>query len=177
MILREPILRELKTKLDIGKRKITILELSKIPITLEATTNRKRKRAPIIESAQLGLRRKRQMSSPLLTQRLSTMGQEPKRMTSRSAGYDLHSSEKTVITPHSRQLVATEIEITVPAGTYGRIAPHSGMSVKYSIDIGAVLIDEDYTGEVKVLLINHADKQYHIQEGDRIALFLFFLFF
>ena len=43
------------------------------------------------------------------------------------------------------------------------------MSVKHSIDVGAGVIDEDYTGEVKVLLINHSDKQYYIWEGDRIA--------
>ena len=81
---------------------MTILEPRKTRITVEATTNRKRKQDRIIESAQLGLRRKTQMSSPLLTQRLSIKGQEPKRMTSRSAGYDLHSSEETIIAPHSR---------------------------------------------------------------------------
>ena len=43
------------------------------------------------------------------------------------------------------------------------------MSVKHSIDVGAGVIAEEYTGEVKVLLITHSDKQYHIQEGDRIA--------
>ena len=43
------------------------------------------------------------------------------------------------------------------------------MSDKHSIDVGARIIDEDYTGEVKVLLINHSDKQYHIREGDRIV--------
>ena len=79
-------------------------------------------------------------------------------MTSGFAGYDLHSSEETVIAPYSRQLVATGIAITVPAGTYGRIAPRLGMSVKLSIDVGAGVIDEDYTGEVKVLLIYHTDK-------------------
>ena len=123
IILGEPILRELKTKLDIEKRKMTRLEPPQTPITVEATTNRKRKRDSIIKSAQLGLRRKTQMSLPLLTQRLSIKGQEPKRMTSGSAGYDLHRSEETIIIPHSRQLVATGIAITVPAGTYGRIAP------------------------------------------------------
>ena len=71
IILGEPILRELKTKLDIGKRKMTILEPPKTPITVEATTNRKRKRGTIIESAQFGLRPKTQMSSSLLTQRSS----------------------------------------------------------------------------------------------------------
>ena len=109
------------------------------------------------------------MSSPLLTQKLSIKGQEPKRMTSGSAGYDLHSSKETVIAPYCRQLVATGIAITVPAGTYGQIAPRSGMSVKHSIDVGVGVIDEDYTGEVKVLLINHSDKEYQIRTGDRIA--------
>ena len=54
MILGEPMLRELKTKLDIGESKMTIWELPKTPITMEATTNRKRKRDTVIESAQLG---------------------------------------------------------------------------------------------------------------------------
>ena len=48
---------------------MTILEPEKTPITVEATTNRKRKRDTIIQSVQLGSRRKTQMSSPLLTQR------------------------------------------------------------------------------------------------------------
>ena len=65
---------------------MTILEPPKTLITVEATTNRKRKRDPIIELAQLGLPQKMQLSSPLLTYRLSIKGQEPKRVTSGSAG-------------------------------------------------------------------------------------------
>ena len=101
---------------------MTILEPPKSPITVEATTNRKRKRDTIIESAQLGLRPKTQMSSSLLTQRSSIKGQEPKGITSVSVGYDLHSSEETVIAPYSRLLVATGIAISVPRGTYGGVA-------------------------------------------------------
>ena len=74
IILGEPILRELKTTLYIGQRKITILEPPKSLITVEATTNGKRKQDPIIELAQLGLQPKTQMSSPLLTQILSIKG-------------------------------------------------------------------------------------------------------
>ena len=90
-------------------------------------------------------------------------------MTSGSAGYDLHSSEESIIVPHSIQLVATGIAITVRAGTNGRIASQSGMSVKHSIDVVAGVMDKDYTGEVKVLLINHSGKEYQIGTGDRIA--------
>ena len=47
---------------------MTILEPPKTLTTVEAATNRKRIRKPVIESAHLGLRRKMQMLSPLLTQ-------------------------------------------------------------------------------------------------------------
>ena len=158
IILWEQILRELKTRLDIGKRKMTTLEPPKTPMTVEATINRKRKRETTIESAQLGIRWRTETTSPLLTQILSNRDQEPKRMTSGSAGRDLHCSEETVIAPHNRKLVATWTAITIPAGTYRRIAPLSGMLVKYSIDVGVGVIDENYIAEVEVLLINHSDK-------------------
>ncbi len=51
----------------------------------------------------------------------------------------------------------------------GRIAPRSGLAVKHFIDTGAGVIDADYRGQVKVLLFNHADADFEIKEGDRIA--------
>jgi dUTP pyrophosphatase len=66
-------------------------------------------------------------------------------------------------------LVDTDIAISVPAGTYGRIAPRSGLASKHFIDTGAGVIDADYRGQVKVLLFNHSDKDFEVKEGDRIA--------
>lgn len=72
--------------------------------------------------------------------------------------YCLHcSAEDTVIPAHGKALVSTGISMTCPPGTYGRVAPRSGLAVKNFIDTGAGVIDEDYTGEVKVLLFNHSD--------------------
>jgi dUTP pyrophosphatase len=56
-----------------------------------------------------------------------------------------------------------------PAGTYGRIAPRSGLAWKNSIDVGAGVIDEDYRGNVGVILFNHGDKDFDIKAGDRVA--------
>ena len=39
-----------------------------------------------------------------------------------------------------------------PDGVYGRVAPRSGLAVKHCINVGAGVIDPDYTGEVKVVL-------------------------
>lgn len=57
----------------------------------------------------------------------------------------------------------------MPIGTYGRIAPRSGLAVKHSICVGAGVIDNDYRGEVKVLLFNHSDVDFAVHRGDRIA--------
>jgi dUTP pyrophosphatase len=51
----------------------------------------------------------------------------------------------------------------------GRIAPRSGLASKHFIDTGAGVIDADYRGQVKVLLFNHAENDFEIKEGDRIA--------
>jgi dUTP pyrophosphatase len=51
----------------------------------------------------------------------------------------------------------------------GRIAPRSGLASKNFIDTGAGVIDADYRGQVKVLLFNHAETEFKIKVGDRIA--------
>lgn len=40
------------------------------------------------------------------------------------------------------------------------MAPRSGLAVNHFIDVGAGVIDEDYRGEVRVLLFNHEDKDF-----------------
>jgi len=66
-------------------------------------------------------------------------------------------------------LVKTDLSIAVPAGTYGRVAPRSGLAWKHSIDVGAGVIDADYRGNVGVILFNHSDKDFKVEIGDRIA--------
>ena len=99
---------------------------------------------------------------------LTSNGKIPQRSTSGAAGYDLHSAEDKDIPPLSRELISTDIAIKVPDGTYGRIAPRSGLAVR-SIDIGAGVVDKDYTGNVKALLINNSKGNFQVKKGDRIA--------
>jgi dUTP pyrophosphatase len=93
----------------------------------------------------------------------------PKRQTSGSAGYDICSYVDCTIEPNTSYLVETKLSFTVPEGTYGQLAPRSGMSCK-GTHVGAGVIDRDYTGEVKVLLFNlNHDKFITIKKGDRVA--------
>ena len=77
-----------------------------------------------------------------------------------AAGYDLHSIEKTIIPGRGKALIRTGLCFGIPHGSYGRIAPRSGLAVKHSIDTGAGVIDSDYRGELHVFLFNHCDKDF-----------------
>ena len=57
----------------------------------------------------------------------------------------------------------------MPKGTYARIAPRSGLASKKGIAINGGVIDADYAGEVKVIMVNHGKNDCRIQPGDRIA--------
>ena len=86
-----------------------------------------------------------------------------------AAGYDLFSAENGIVPAHNQLVVSTEIAIMFPSGCYGRIAPRSGLAVKNSIYIGAGVIDEDYCGPIKILLINHGNNPFEVKEGDQVA--------
>jgi dUTP pyrophosphatase len=86
-----------------------------------------------------------------------------------AAGADLHSAEDCIVPKKGKCLVSTALKVALPKGTYGRVAPRSGLAFKNQIDIGAGVVDEDYRGEVKVLLFNFGENDFNVKQGDRIA--------
>ncbi len=58
--------------------------------------------------------------------------------------------------------------MSIPSSIYARVAPRSGLAVK-SIDVSAGVIDSNYRGEVKVLLVNNSKIPFTASKGDRIA--------
>lgn len=105
----------------------------------------------------------------LLVKRIKDNAVVPVRKSPLAAGYDLSSCEAKVIPSGGTVLVKTGLEIACPEGTYGRVAPRSGLAYKHSIDVGAGVVDADYRGEVGVILFNFGKKDFEIKEGDRIA--------
>jgi dUTP pyrophosphatase len=113
--------------------------------------------------------KKQKMSQVLKIYKRSENATTPTKGSSLSAGYDLYSSEESLVPARGQAMVATDISVIVPVGTYGRVAPRSGLAVKHGISTGAGVVDADYRGEVKVVLFNHSDKDFEINKGDRIA--------
>lgn len=77
------------------------------------------------------------------------------------------SAEDTVVPAKGKACISTGLRLACPPGTYGRVAPRSGLAAKHFIDTGAGVVDEDYRGELKVLLFNHSDADF---EGEGEAL-------
>lgn len=100
-----------------------------------------------------------------------------------AAGLDLYAYGSCYVTAHTREIISTGIciewvsendfesksEIREEQKYYLRIAPRSGLSAKYSIDIGAGVIDYDYRGEIKICFVNNSDNDYIVNHGDKIA--------
>ena len=102
---------------------------------------------------------------------ISPNGKIPSQKHDSDIGYDISASDNVTLKSNEVTLVKTGIAINLPYQCAGFVLPRSGLSTKYKITLinSPGLIDPGYTGELLVPLINHADRDYDIKIGDRIA--------
>ena len=105
----------------------------------------------------------------MLFVKMSSKAVIPTRATEHSVGLDFYSPSDYIMPPCSHLQILTQIKVKVPLGYYGRLASKSGLSMIHQVHVWAGVIDPDYTGEVKVLLINAAPCYHHIKRRDPIA--------
>ena len=95
----------------------------------------------------------------------------PTRTRAGDAGYDLRSVAAVTLAPGMRELVPTGVAIALPPGHAGLVVPRSGLAVQHGLSVvnGPGLVDPEYRGELKVVLINHGPAPVALEPGDRIA--------
>ena len=97
----------------------------------------------------------------------------PRQQHTDDAGYDLHAREQVELAPAGgRALVPTGLAIAIPAGYAGFVLPRSGLALKHGVTClnAPGLIDPQYRGELKVLLVNTDPAEaFTVERGDRIA--------
>ena len=97
----------------------------------------------------------------------------PTYATAQSAGMDLRANVEApqILKPMERKLIATGLYIALPEGYEAQIRPRSGLALKHGITVLNTpgTIDADYRGEIMVLLVNFSDKEFVINDGERIA--------
>ena len=97
----------------------------------------------------------------------------PAHATKGSAGVDLMAAIDTdfILASQKSALIPCGFSIYLPEGYEAQIRPRSGLALKHGITVlnSPGTVDSDYTGEVKVLLINLGSAPFIIERGMRIA--------
>ena len=101
--------------------------------------------------------------------KLSENATIPVRNSPFSAGLDLFSAESKIIPGQSCARIKTDIAVNLPFGTYGQIAPRSGLASNHFIGIGGGILDQDFTGNIECLIFNHLNQQFEVTKGIKIA--------
>ena len=88
-----------------------------------------------------------------------------------AAGLDVVAAEELTLAPGERHAVATGFAIAIPHGFEVQVRPRSGLALKHGITCLNTpgTIDEDYRGEVKVILANLGSEPFEVRRGERIA--------
>ncbi|RVY25743.1 dUTP diphosphatase [Helicobacter pylori] len=95
----------------------------------------------------------------------------PEYQTEGSSGFDLHAVEEVMIKPHSVGLVRIGICLSLEVGYELQVRTRSGLALNHQVMVlnSPGTVDNDYRGEIKVILANLSDKDFKVQIGDRIA--------
>ena len=114
-----------------------------------------------------------QQTAPQTTLRYSykSVNKEPEYVYPTDSGFDLRSNEKVTLGPLERYLIPTGLFLDIPQGYEIQVRPKSGLAIKKGLSVVNTpgTVDEGYTGEIKVILINLSNETHTIEVGDKIA--------
>ena len=109
----------------------------------------------------------------VLIKKLNSKVKLPEYKTSGSSGMDLMAfvENPIKILPNTVELIPTGLSIAIPEDLEIQIRPRSGLAAKSSISVlnAPGTIDSDYRGELKIILFNHGNKDFIVNNNDRIA--------
>ena len=109
----------------------------------------------------------------ILIKRLHSEVKLPKYKTDGSSGMDLMAflDRPISIMPQKSELIPTGLSVAIPDNTELQIRPRSGLAAKNNISVLNTpgTVDSDYRGELKVILYNHGNKEFLVNNEDRIA--------
>ena len=109
----------------------------------------------------------------VLIKKLASSVKLPDYKTNGASGMDLMAfiAEPIILKPQSSCLVPTGISVAFSEEFEIQIRPRSGLAAKNNISVLNTpgTIDSDYRGEIKVIIFNHGNKEFIINNNDRIA--------
>ena len=109
----------------------------------------------------------------VLVKKLDSAVKLPEYKTNGASGMDLIAfiKKSIIVKPKKSSLIPTGISVAFSEDYEIQIRPRSGLASKYNISVlnAPGTIDSDYRGEIKIIIYNHGDTDFNIDNGDRIA--------
>ena len=109
----------------------------------------------------------------ILIKKLNSKVKLPKYKTDGSSGMDIMAfiDKPVSIMPKKSELIPTGLSIAIPQNTEIQIRPRSGLASKNNISVLNTpgTIDSDYRGELKIILFNHGENEFIVNNQDRVA--------
>ena len=109
----------------------------------------------------------------VLVKKLDPKVKLPSYKTEGSSGMDLIAfTDKPIkINPNTSELIPTGLSVAIPKDMEIQIRPRSGLAINSNISVLNTpgTIDSDYRGEIKVILFNHSNKEFIVNNNERIA--------
>ena len=109
----------------------------------------------------------------VLIKKLDPSVKLPEYKTNGASGMDLIAFLKNPIKikPKKSYLIPTGLSVAFPKNYEIQIRPRSGLAAKKNVSVLNTpgTIDSDYRGEIKVIIYNHGDADFEVNNGDRIA--------
>ena len=99
----------------------------------------------------------------------SQFAREPEKATEESAGYDLYAADTITILLNTAKTIPLDLIFAIPSGFFGQIFPRSSLLVNHLVTVDGGVIDSDFRGIVKAILVNQSNKTFTVRIGDRIA--------
>jgi len=93
----------------------------------------------------------------------------PKMMREGDAALDLYSQNDYTLKPGERTVVGTGVAMAIPTGYWGNVRDRGGLPFKHGIHTMGGVVDSNYRGEIKVIVINLGQEEYTIKKGDRVC--------
>ena len=100
-----------------------------------------------------------------------SVNEEPSYAYPTDSGFDLRANKKVTLGPLERELVPTGLFLDIPENYEVQVRPKSGLAIKIGLSVVNTpgTVDQGYTGEIQVILINLSNETHTIEVGDKIA--------
>ncbi len=105
----------------------------------------------------------------LLIKKLHPDASVPKYALPGDAGMDLYALETITLAPNQKTIIPTGIAMAIPKGHVGLVWDKSGIASKHHLHTLAGVIDENYRGEIRVVIGNFGEQSYTIEKGKKFA--------